>query len=63
MAREDENYKGEGGRHRLVNLFVNNCVKKLKVRVVYAILTVSSNHVQSLKRARVGRKYSQDMFP
>ena len=56
---------GKGGRELQVrvrppfpcNLFANNCVKKVKVKVVYAILTV-----QSLKRARVGRKYSKNMF-
>ena len=43
-------------------LFGNNCVKEVKVKVVYAILTVSNDHIQSLKRARVGRKYSKDVF-
>ena len=37
--------------------------EKLRIKIQEnAILTVSSNHVQSLKRARVGRKYSPDMF-
>ena len=56
----NESYKWKWSRHGLVILFRKKCWEK--VRVFNAISPVCFYHVQSLKMARLGRKYSLDVF-